>query len=104
MSNTMRESQIEAYLVKQVRAHGGDTRKVKWIGRVGCPDRVVFLRGLTLWVELKTQSGKVSPSQAREIKFLKLHDQFVFVIDSKFEVDYMIKAMLSLANGKVARH
>ena len=104
MSNTMRESQIEAYLVKQVHEHGGETRKVKWIGRVGCPDRIVFLNGLIIWVELKTQSGKVSLSQSREIKFLELHDQFVFVIDSKFEVDYMIKAMLSLANGKVARH
>lgn len=37
------EAKIEAYLVKQVKALGGEVRKVKWIGRRGAPDRLVML-------------------------------------------------------------
>lgn len=39
----MRESKIEAYLVKRVKALGGEVRKVQWIGRRGAPDRLVML-------------------------------------------------------------
>jgi len=39
----MRESTIELYLVEQVKALGGEVRKVKWIGRNGAPDRIVML-------------------------------------------------------------
>ena len=39
----MRESEIEKYLVKQVKAAGGEVRKVKWIGRRGAPDRLAML-------------------------------------------------------------
>jgi hypothetical protein len=38
-----RESVIEKYLVQQVKALGGEVRKVKWIGRRGAPDRIVML-------------------------------------------------------------
>lgn len=39
----LREAQIEAYLVKRVKALGGECRKVKWLGRPGAPDRLVML-------------------------------------------------------------
>lgn len=39
----MRESVVEAHLVKRVKALGGEVRKVQWIGRRGAPDRVVML-------------------------------------------------------------
>lgn len=39
----MRESEIEAHLVKRVKAEGGEVRKVQWIGRRGAPDRLVLL-------------------------------------------------------------
>jgi len=38
----MRESDIEAHLVKRVKELGGEVRKVKWIGRNGAPDRLVM--------------------------------------------------------------
>jgi hypothetical protein len=44
----MRESQVEAHLVKRVKALGGEVRKVQWIGRRGAPDRVVMLPPFTL--------------------------------------------------------
>ena len=39
----IRESDVEKYLVKRVKALGGEVRKVKWIGRDGAPDRLVML-------------------------------------------------------------
>jgi hypothetical protein len=60
----IRERDIEAYLVKRVKAMGGEVRKVKWIGRNFAPDRLVVLpdpgpgpgSGVfnnSWWVELK---------------------------------------------------
>ena len=44
----MRERDVEQYLVEQVKAKGGEVRKVKWIGRNGAPDRIVMLPGFRL--------------------------------------------------------
>lgn len=67
----MRESQIEAYLVKRVKALGGEVRKVQWIGRNGAPDRLVMLPDdtslSTFWVELKNpETVKTFPANAHE--------------------------------------
>ena len=50
----MRESTIEQYLVEQVKAKGGEVRKVKWIGRNGAPDRIVMLPGFRLQHEAES--------------------------------------------------
>lgn len=47
----MRESIIEAHLVKRVKEMGGEVRKVKWIGRRGAPDRLVMLPDRTKHVK-----------------------------------------------------
>ena len=77
----MRESTIEAYLVKRVKALGGEVRKVQWVGRRGAPDRLVMFPQLvmlitrqivdhrgrtTVWVELKAPGEKPRPEQLRE--------------------------------------
>ena len=88
----MRESDIEAHLVKRVRELGGEVRKVKWIGRVGAPDRLVMLPYMTylgdhaaqttIWVELKAPGEKARPSQVREHERMRAMGQQVLVIDS----------------------
>lgn len=86
----MRESQIEKYLVKRVKALGGEVRKVQWIGRRGAPDRLVMLPadlvwyGATssVWVELKATGVKPEAYQAREHNRMRAMDQHVVVIDS----------------------
>jgi len=77
----MRESDIEDYLVKRVKAMKGEVRKVQWVGRNGAPDRFVMLppkfvredgdvlvyEGLGVWVELKSpETIKTFPADARE--------------------------------------
>lgn len=90
----MRESEIEKYLVKKVKALGGEVRKVKWIGRNGAPDRLVMLptgpfykAHRTIWVELKATGKVAEPHQLREHKRMEAMGQTVFVIDSKERVD-----------------
>jgi hypothetical protein len=68
----MRESKIEAALVKRVKAEGGEIRKLAWIGRRGAPDRLVMLPGRNaVLVELKAPKGRLSKVQEREHAVLR---------------------------------
>ena len=92
----MRESQIEAYLVKRVKALGGEVRKVQWIGRRGAPDRLVMLPyekvifNTAIWVELKAPGVKPETHQLREHKRMRDMGQRVVVIDSIEGVDALL--------------
>jgi hypothetical protein len=104
----MLERDVEAHLVKRVKELGGECRKVKWIGRVGAPDRLVMLPdgwagpvcspAVTVWVELK-HPGKAAkfPSNAheraqdREHKRMRAMGQRVVVIDSIEGVEELLK-------------
>jgi hypothetical protein len=96
----MRESDIEDYLVKRVKAMGGEVRKVQWIGRIGAPDRLVMLPfkeslysgrlKTTVWVELKAPGAKPRPSQLREHERMRAMGQRVEVIDSLEGVEELL--------------
>lgn len=86
----MRESTIEQYLVEQVKAKGGEVRKVKWIGRNGAPDRIVMLPDRTVWVELKAPGEKCRPHQIREHERMRRMGQRVEVVDSCERVDEVL--------------
>lgn len=93
---TIRERDIEMYLVKRVKSMGGEVRKVKWIGRAGAPDRVVMLSrhysegSSTHWVELKRPGKGATPAQAREHERMRDRGQSVWVIDSFKGVDVLL--------------
>jgi streptogramin lyase len=92
----MRESEIETYLAMQVRNYGAESRKVKWIGRRGAPDRVVFWpNGKCDWVELKAPGQKPRPQQEREHARMRYLRQSVVVLDSKEAVDKWLKGKTS---------
>jgi len=96
----MRESQIEAHLVKRVKELGGEVRKVQWIGRRGAPDRLVMLRHRilnidgnytrTIFVELKAPGEKPTSLQLREHERMRAMGQTVVVIDSIEGVDDLL--------------
>ncbi len=94
---TLRESDIEDYLVARVKAMKGEVRKVKWIGRVGAPDRVVMLPGMyhlkpcTLWVELKAPGKMPEEHQMREHIRMRKMGQRVEVVDSFKRVDEVLR-------------
>lgn len=87
----MLESDVEGYLVQEVRKAGGECRKLKWIGRNGAPDRRVLLPGLGgLYVELKKPGEKPRPNQLREHALLRRYGERVEVIDSFSSVDVLL--------------
>ena len=82
----MRESEVEAYLVKRVKELGGEIRKVKWIGRRGAPDRFVMLYG-GFFVETKAPGEKLRPEQEKEIARMRKAGVRVWVVDTLMGVD-----------------
>ena len=82
----MRESEVEAYLVRKVKELGGVTRKIKWIGRRGAPDRFVMLDG-GFFVETKATGKKLRPEQEKEISIMRKAGVRVWVVDSLISVD-----------------
>jgi len=60
----MRESQIESRLVRMVRDRGGLCYKFVSPGNPGVPDRIVITpAGRTVYVELKTEVGRLAAIQ-----------------------------------------
>ncbi len=77
----MRESDIEKILVREVKKLGG--RAYKWVspGNDGVPDRIViFPDKIPIFVELKTDTGKLSALQNVQIKKLEGLGQAVEVV------------------------
>ena len=87
----MRERDIEAYLVRRIKALGGEIRKLRWIGRRGAPDRVVMLPGGRLyWIELKRTGGTAEAHQAREHARMLRMGQRVLVLDTIEKIDGVV--------------
>lgn len=77
----MKEKDIEKILVGEVKKLGG--RAYKWVspGNDGVPDRiVVFPDRPPVFVELKSDTGKLSPLQEVQINRLRELGQAVFVV------------------------
>lgn len=88
----MRESAVEQYLVDEVKRLGGEIRKVKWPGRRGGTDRVVFFpEAIIFWVETKSLTGVVKIHQSREHARLRKMGQKVYVCNSKEQVDSVLR-------------
>lgn len=89
----MLESKVENHLVDRVKEYGGEVRKVKWIGRVGAPDRVVFLFGVH-FVELKAPGKKPEAHQTREHIRMRKNGASVYVLDTIEAVDLFIENII----------
>lgn len=87
----MDERDVDAYLVSRLAEIGAVTRRVAWINRRGAPDRVVFHKGATYWVELKSGRGKVSGAQEREHQAMGV---VVHILSNKQGIDNFIKEIL----------
>lgn len=94
----MRERDVEAYLVKQVKAAGGEVRKLRWIGRRGAPDRLVLLRGAH-FVELKRPGEKLEDHQDREHNRMRKNDVFPWVLDTFEAVDAFMRVVDRVSHG-----
>lgn len=91
----MKESSIEARLVRMVRARGGLCYKFVSPGNPGVPDRIVITpAGRTIYVELKTEVGRLAAIQkwqheemrkrGAEVRTLKGMDQVQAFVEEVF--------------------
>lgn len=88
------EAYVEKYLVQQVHATGGETRKVVWHGHVGAPDRLVmYPEAVMCFVECKAPGQKARRIQAVEHDKLRKLGFRVEVIDTREKVDELLKEL-----------
>ena len=65
------ENRVETCLNTEIEYIDGITRKWVSPGRNGVPDRIVVFNGIVIFVEVKTDSGKLSSVQIREQEKLR---------------------------------
>lgn len=93
------EAKVEDYLVERVKALGGEQRKLKWVGRAGAPDRLVWFTFPEVgMIEVKPDRstgprGTLEHSQRREIPRLREAGWPVFVVESREDVDAALAAI-----------
>lgn len=89
---TYSEKQIEKYLVDQVRIKlKGTAYKFTSPGRRAVPDRICVIPGYCFFVECKATDKYLTDAQEREADRLKDLDQWVYVVNSKWTIDFLIK-------------
>jgi len=84
----MLERDVEQYLVKRVKALGGEC--FKWVspGRVGVPDRIVVLPGgQIMFIEVKRPGAKPTKLQIHTLQMLGRLGCRANWLDSKEAVD-----------------
>lgn len=65
----MLEKEVEKYLVREIKKLGGISFKFISPGNAGVPDRIVILpTGKVVFVELKTDKGKLTKLQDSQIR------------------------------------
>lgn len=88
------EKQIEKYLKEQIQARGWLCWKLVSPGTTGVPDRIVIGNKQIVFVELKKPGkGRVSKVQKFRIRQLQGLGQHTKIIDSKLEIDNLIKGL-----------
>ena len=77
----MLEKEIERRMCEMIRKRGGLAYKFTSSGNPGVPDRLVITpAGIVWFVELKTETGKLSKIQKYQIKELEKRKANVWVI------------------------
>lgn len=87
----MKESTIERKLRQALGRMGCLFYKFVSPGNNGVPDRIAITPGgRVVFVELKTERGKLSPVQLRQIKRLEDHRAAVFVVYGEEHIDALL--------------
>lgn len=90
----MKEKDIENYLRTQVKKLGGIAYKFISPGNVGVPDRIIIMpKGKIYFVELKTDKGKLTELQNRQIEKIRGMQQEVRILYGKDGVDDFIERL-----------
>lgn len=92
----MLEKELERYLVKEIKKRGGRAYKFISPGNDGVPDRIVIMPGcVPVFVELKTESGRLTELQRVQINRLEELEQDVWILHGKIAVDNFLWSMVN---------
>ena len=92
MVRETRESEVEGYLKRRLCGLGIDCVKYVPDQLPGMPDRMLLLPdGKVMWVELKTDGGRVSPLQMYRHAWLRKLGHDVRVVWDKQQVDELVE-------------
>jgi SNF2 family DNA or RNA helicase len=82
------EAALENCLCREVKKHGGWPVKFNSMGTNGLPDQIIFYKGLTWLVELKTPKGTIQPIQKVIHKKFNGHGFTVRIIRTKEQMQW----------------
>ena len=100
----MTESEIQKSIIQYLRARGaivirmnsGKARNNVRLCPPGTPDLLAVLKtGGVLWIEVKTETGKLRPAQEEMINILDTLGQWVIVARSIEDVERGIKSFIA---------
>lgn len=92
----MKESTIEARLVRGVKKLGGLCYKFTSPGNPGVPDRIVLLpNGKTIFVELKTTVGRLAKVQQWQLQEMRKRGADVRVLKGADQVTAFLEEVRS---------
>ncbi len=95
----MREATIEARLVREVRKLGGLCYKFTSPGNPGVPDRIVILPdGRTIFVELKTEIGRLAKIQQWQLEEMRKRGADVRVLKG---LDQVMEFLEEVRSGAI---
>ena len=89
----MRETAVEKKLIEGAFRLGYWAPKFVSPGNDGVPDRILIGHGRVIFIELKTDSGKLSPVQRSQIARLKKYGQTVRVLYGADDVDEFLREL-----------
>ncbi|ACT56601.1 VRR-NUC domain-containing protein [Liberibacter phage FP2] len=88
------EKDVEKRLVTGAKKLDCWVRKASFVGRRGCPDRLIITpNGGLWWIEVKKPTGRLSHQQMSEIEELRRRGQRVKVLVSMEEVDNFLEEL-----------
>lgn len=83
---------LQDHLKKRTQGSGGSYRKVRWEGRNGCPDCLIWWEWPNMaFVEIKAAGDRVSSVQFREMQRMRDVGIPVYIARTKDEIDEIVE-------------
>lgn len=96
MKSLRREPSVERSFCERLKKAGCLVYKFVSPGTAGVPDRIIITPDFrVVFVELKTETGKLRGEQRLQIKKLKDHGQDVRVLHGSDEVDKFVREVIT---------
>lgn len=96
-STQLSEAAIQRQVMKALEKEGWTCVKLIQTNLNGMPDLLCMRHGMTMFVEVKSETGKVSPMQLHRIEKLKMNGFGAYVVSSVKQL-YVMGLIRELCN------